>query len=118
MNPLVNNSKDPLDRRPVVLYFRLIVLNLFAQISHIRLMLATVDPILEFKEAARDGLAHLESLSTSIAEHQNPTIFAELTTQRFGIVFELSPLLLKLCAPPVQILASSREDDTSTNMKC
>jgi hypothetical protein len=118
LNTLVNDSKNPLDRRPVVLYFRLIILNLLAHISHIRLMFATVDPIPEFDKAARDRFAHLESLSTSITEDENPTVFAELTAQRFGIIFKLSPLLFKLRAPSVQILASRRKYDASANVKC
>jgi hypothetical protein len=81
-------------------------------------MLAAIDPILEFEKAARDRFAHLESLSTSIAENENPTVFAKLTAQRFSIVFKLPPLLLKLCAPPVQILTSRRENDASSNVKC
>ena len=80
-------------------------------------MLTAIDPILEFEKAARDRFAHLESLSTSIAENENPTIFAEFTAQRFSIVLQLPPLLLKLCAPPVQILASRRKNDASSNVE-
>ena len=52
MNTLVNDGKNPLDRRAVMLYFRLVVFDLLAQPSHIELMLATVNPLLEFEKAA------------------------------------------------------------------
>jgi hypothetical protein len=77
-----------------MLHLCLKTLNLLAEPSHIKLVLTSVDSLLEFRKATRDRLAHLESLPTSIAEDKHPPVLAELAAQSLRIVFKLSPLLL------------------------
>jgi hypothetical protein len=59
-----------------MLHLRLVILDLLAEPSHVELMLTSIDALFEFRKAARDRFAHFEGLPTSIAEDENPPVFA------------------------------------------
>jgi hypothetical protein len=72
----IDDGKHPLNCGTVVVLLGFVALDLFGQRSRICTLLIVIKSGSKLLYASRDGLAHLQGLSPSIAEDQEPTILA------------------------------------------
>jgi hypothetical protein len=100
-----------------MILFGFVALNFLGQRSCVCTLLVMVKSSRKLLYASRNGLAHLQGLSPSIAEDQKPAILAQFTAQSLGISLEFLPLRLEGVSSALEIQACGWEDSIASAME-